>query len=156
MSERSNVNLRVLFLALLLANVMFFAYAYIGQDTRDTAAARIEELQINPGRIKLMGAATRGPGGQAVRGRGASSGPVYRACLEWGPFAAADTASAEGALAELSLPQSPVQRPVSNAGGGKRFAYFVREPDAWIVARIAELQRAFPGTEIKAGPCPFS
>lgn len=156
MSERRNVNLRVLFLALLVANVMFFAYAYIGQDTRTTAATRIEELQINPGRITLKGAATRGPGGQAARGRGASSGPVYRACLEWGPFAAADAAKAESALAELSLPQSPVQRPVSDSGGSKRFAYFVREPDAGIVAQIAELQRGFPGTEIKAGPCPFS
>ena len=40
------------------------------------------------------------------------------------------------------------------AAGGKRYAYYVREPDAGTVAQIAELQRGFPGTDIKAGPCP--
>lgn len=36
----------------------------------------------------------------------------------------------------------------------KQIAYFVREPDAAVVARLAELQREFPGTEVKAVPCP--
>ena len=150
MSE-SRMNLRLLIVTLVVANVMLFAYAALTPDTRSQAGSRIEELQINPGRIKLQGVATRGPGGQAAVTKG-KSGP-YRACLEWGPFAAADTGRAESALGRLTLPQPALQRPVEG-GGAKRFSYFVREPDAGVVAQIAELQRAFPGTEIKAGPCP--
>ena len=151
MSERSKVTLRMIFVTLIVANALFFAYAALTPDTRAGAGSRIEELEINPGRIKLLGSATRGPGGQAAAkgGKGA-----YRACLEWGPFAAPDIGRAENALAKLDLAQPALQRPVNGAGGGNRFAYFVREPDAGIVAQIAELQRAFPGTEIKAGPCP--
>ncbi len=36
----------------------------------------------------------------------------------------------------------------------KQVAFFVREPDAVTVARLTELQRDFPATEIKAGSCP--
>ena len=141
MSERRKVSLRMIFIALLMANVLFFAYSFIGRDNRTTAASRIEELQINPGRIKLLRTATRGPGGLAAKS----------ACLEWGPFAGPDTGKAEAALGRLGLQQPPVQRTLGEAGGVKRFAYFVREPDAATVARIAELQRNFAGTEIKAG-----
>lgn len=152
MSERSNVSLRLILMMLIVANVMVFAYAALTADPGAEAGTRIEELQINPGRIRLLGSATRGPGGQAGTSSGRSG--YYRACLEWGPFSGADTGKADSALARLVLPQPPVQRPLSDAGGVKRYAYFVREPDAATVARIAELQRTFPGTAIKAGPCP--
>lgn len=36
----------------------------------------------------------------------------------------------------------------------KQIAYFVREPDESTVAKLAALQRDFPGTEVKAVPCP--
>lgn len=36
----------------------------------------------------------------------------------------------------------------------RQLAYYVREPDAETVARLTELQRDFPATEIKAGSCP--
>ncbi|MCW5606376.1 MAG: SPOR domain-containing protein [Burkholderiales bacterium] len=36
----------------------------------------------------------------------------------------------------------------------KQIAYFVREPDQQMVARLAELQREFPGSEIRAVACP--
>jgi hypothetical protein len=149
MSERKQVSLRLILVMLIVANIMFFAYTVLTPDTRAQAGTRIEELQINPGRIKLMGTATRGPGGQA-----GAKNDKYRACVEWGPFSGADIAKADSALARLSLPQPSVQRSLSETGGAKRFAFFVREPDAAIVAQIAELQRGFPGTEIKAGPCP--
>ena len=145
--------LRVLLIALVITNVLFCAYAILSPDPAATAAKRIEELQINPNRIKLIGTATRGPAGQA--GGAASKSGVYRACLEWGPFSGSEAAKAETALGRLSLAQPAVQRPVPDSGG-KRFAYFVREPEAPTVAQIAELQRGFPGTQIKAGPCPFS
>ncbi|MBS1218855.1 MAG: Sporulation domain protein [Proteobacteria bacterium] len=38
----------------------------------------------------------------------------------------------------------------------KQVAFFVREPDAATIARLAELQRDFPTAEIKAGSCPVA
>ena len=144
MSERRKISAKAVFIALAVANVLFFAYARIGLDPRAGEASRIEDLQINPARIKLMNAATRGPGGGAPKS----------ACLEWGPFAGADTGRADAALGRIGLPRPPLQRGVGEAGGAKRYAFYVREPDAGVVAQIAELQRRFPGTSIKAGPCP--
>ena len=152
MSERSNVSLRLMVVVLIVANVMVFAYSMLAPNPGVQAATRIEELQINPGRIHLLGSATRGPGGQAGTSSGRSG--YYRACLEWGPFAGADVGKADSALARLGLPQPPLQRPLSEADGVKRYAYYVREPDAVVVAQVAELQRTFPGTAIRAGPCP--
>jgi hypothetical protein len=153
-TERNTVRLRLLFVALVIANVMILAYQVFTHDPRATAAARIEELQINPGRIKLRDAASRGPGAQAVGGGKSSRGNSYRACLEWGPFSGPDVSRADSALARLTLPHPALQRPLSEIDGVKRFAFFVRDPDAATVAEIAELQKTFPGTEIKAGPCP--
>jgi hypothetical protein len=152
MSERNNVTLRLMLVVLAVANVMVFAYSALTPDTRAQAGTRIEELQINPGRIRLLGSATRGPGAQAGTSGGRSGN--YRACLEWGPFSGQDLGKADSALARLTLPQPPVQRPLGEADGSKQYAYFVREPEAEVVAQIAELQRTFPGTAIKAGPCP--
>jgi hypothetical protein len=144
MSERRKTNVRFLFIALVIVNVLFFAYARVSLDSRASSASRIEELQINPARIRLLTAATRGPGGQAPKS----------ACLEWGPFGVVDAGKAEVALGRLGLPRAPVQRMLGEGAGAKRFAYYVREPDATAVAQIAELQRGFPGTQIKAGACP--
>lgn len=36
----------------------------------------------------------------------------------------------------------------------KQVAFHVREPDPALVAKLTEMQKAFPGTEMKAGPCP--
>lgn len=36
----------------------------------------------------------------------------------------------------------------------KQVVFFVREPDAATAARLAELQREFPATEVRAGACP--
>ena len=151
--ERKAVRLRLLFVALVIANLLVLAYQIFTPDPRATAASRIEELQINPGRIKLRDSASRGPGQTAGGGKSGKE-TFYRACLEWGPFTDADVSKADSALARLTLPQPALQRPLSDVGGVKRFAFFVREPDAAIVAEIAELQRTFPATEIKAGPCP--
>ncbi len=145
MSERRKINARLVFFVLLLANVLFFAYARLSLGNRAAAASRIEDLQINPARIKLMNAATRGPGGQAAKS----------ACLEWGPFGVIEAGKAEVALGRLELPRPPMQRTLGESAGAKRYAYYVREPDAATVARIAELQRGFPSTQIKAGACPI-
>lgn len=149
MSER-RASLRIGLIALAVANVMFFLYAWLAPDPRSQAASRIDELQINPARIRLIGSATRGPGGPAAGPPGGRA--AYRACLEWGPFAGADAGRAESALGRLKLGQPALQRPAG--ADARRVLFYVREPDAATVAQIAELQRAFPGTEIKAGPCP--
>jgi len=36
----------------------------------------------------------------------------------------------------------------------KQVAFHVREPDQETVARVTALQQYFPGSEVKAGPCP--
>ena len=135
---------RLVFLALVIVNALFLWYWRFSGDNRTSATARIQELQINPAKIKVMGTASRGPGGQTPKA----------ACLEWGPFAAADANAAEAALATLALRQTPLQRTVGEANGARRIAYFLREPDQATVRRIADLGRSFPGTAIKAGPCP--
>lgn len=154
-ARESTSRARMIFIVLLLANVLFFAYASVAPNDPSAASTRVEELQINPGRIKLGGSAVRGPAGH---GAGAPDGKnaAYRACLEWGPFAASDLGRADSALARLALAQPPVQRPIADAGASKRYAYYVREPDAGAVAQFTELQRGFPGTSIKAAPCPFN
>ena len=153
MSERTAASLRLVLIVLLVANILFFGYVLLTPDAHLQARSRIEELQINPGRVKLLGVATRGPAGQAASGK-ENKEASYRACIQWGPFAAADVGRAETALTRISAGQRPMQRSLQGTDGVKRFALFVGEPDAAVVARIAELQRAFPGTEIKAGPCP--
>ena len=141
--ERRRVSAKALAIVLVIVNVLFFAYARFVLD-KGGAASRIDDLQINPARIKLMNAATRGPGGSVPKS----------ACLEWGPFNGVDAGKAETALQQLTLRSTPVQRSLGEAAGARRYAYYVREPDAGTVAQIAELQRSFPGTDIKAGPCP--
>ncbi len=144
MSERRNVHLRLALIVLVIANMILFAYIIYAPTNRSASEARIEDLQINPSRIKLLGAASRGP-----RGSGDKA-----ACLEWGPFRADELERAQAVLATLRLAQPPVQRSVGEAGGVRNVAYFVREPDANTVARITDLQRSFPETVVRAGPCP--
>jgi hypothetical protein len=153
MSERTSASLRVLLLVLAVANVLVFLYVVLAPNPQAETASRIEELQINPGRIKVLGAASRGPGGGPASAKGDKS-VSHRACLQWGPFPASHISRIEDALAKLSLAEPPVQHSLSAADGSKRYVYFLREPDARIVAQVAELQRGFPGTEIKAAPCP--
>ncbi|HYC47505.1 MAG TPA: hypothetical protein VED01_18680 [Burkholderiales bacterium] len=144
------MNARLVLALLVAANALVFAYQLFTPDRQSDAGARIEELQINPGRIRIQGVATRGPGSGTASARTGA----YRACLEWGPFAAGDAAKAESALAKLALPQPPMQRSATNAGGARRYSFFVPDPDNDKAAKIAALQRTFPATEIKAGPCP--
>ena len=144
MTEKRKAMLRMVAIALLVLNVLFFVYGQFAGEDR-AVARRIEQLQINPERIKIVAAATRGPGS-------APADPsAFRACLQWGPLAGTAVGRAEAALAELSLSQAPLQRRLQN----ERFAFLLREPDSATIARVAELQRAYPGTELRAVPCPL-
>lgn len=153
MAERKAARLRLAITFLLVLNIAVFAYIVLAPETGSRSAARIEALQINAERIRVLGAANRGPG-QGGGGAKADKSGGSAACLEWGPFAASDTSKVEGALAQLGLSEPAAQRELSDASGAKRYAYLVREPDSAVVARIAELRGTFPGTEIRAAACP--
>ena len=76
----------------------------------------------------------------------------WRNAISLGIFKSEDSARARAA----KLKQSGVQDVALERRENilKQIAYFVREPDPRAVARLAELQREFPGTEVKAVPCP--
>jgi len=115
--------MRALFLLLVLANLVFFAYAQVAREG-DGAASRIPQLQITPEKIRLLKAGEE-PAAEKPRPPGksippappkvASAAPV--ACLEWGNLAGPDVAKAETALARLELPSGQVGRSVTDAGG---------------------------------------
>ena len=152
MSERKAARLRLAITFLLVLNIAVLAYIVLTPDTGAGATARIEALQINADRIRVLGAANRGPG-QGGSPPKAEKSAASAACLEWGPFAAPDASKAESALAQVGLSGRAAQRETNDASGAKRYTYVVREPDAAVVARVAELRASFPGTEIRAAAC---
>ncbi len=153
MAERKGARWRLLLLVLVAANVLAFTFLKVRTNPGEAAAMRIQEVQINAGSVKLLGAATRGAG-QAATPVATSAG-AGSACLEWGPISSADATAADSELEKLALAHLVIRRPVADsAGGAERFAYFVREPDTATVGQIAELQKTFPGTQINAGSCP--
>ncbi|HSG66920.1 MAG TPA: hypothetical protein VLD39_18070, partial [Gammaproteobacteria bacterium] len=36
----------------------------------------------------------------------------------------------------------------------KQVVFYIREPDEPLVAKLAEIQRNYPGTSMRAAPCP--
>jgi hypothetical protein len=106
--------MRLLFLMLLLANVVAFAYIRYAE-SRPGPDAQIALLQISPDKVKLLKAGTR----SAERKDKAAPAPLSPAlaCLEWGSFAAEDTARAAAALAKLELADKLSQR---DSGDGFR------------------------------------
>lgn len=113
--------MRALFLLLLLANLVFFAYMHVAREEAGSLAA-IRQLQVSPERIKLIKAAGS-PAGEKPRSPGKAIPPapkvsaVPSACLEWGVFAGPAVAKAEASLAQLPLAPGQVGRVVTDAGG---------------------------------------
>lgn len=153
MSERKAARLRLAITFLAVLNLGVLAYIALTPDTQRGVATRIEALQINADRVRVLGAANRGPG-QGGSSRQSEKSARSGACLEWGPFVGSEAPKVESALAQLSLSEPATQREIKDGSGAKRYAYLVREPDSAAVARIAELKATFPGTEIKAAACP--
>ena len=115
--------MRALFLLLVLANLLFFAYAQVAREGAG-AESQISQLQMAPDRIRLLKAAGQAPAdkpkapGKAIPPappRSAAALPV--ACLEWGVFAGPDVARAEAALVRLELPDGQIDRALADAGG---------------------------------------
>jgi len=114
---------RAFFLLLVLANLVFYAYAQVARESGG-AERQIPLLQIAPDKIKLLkaggGAATDKP--PAPRKSIPPAPPKLAtaapgACLEWGIFAGPGVAKAEAALAGLELAAGQVERTVTDAGG---------------------------------------
>jgi len=115
--------MRALFLLLVLANLLFFAYAQVAREGAG-AESQISQLQLAADRIRLLKAAGQAPAekskgpGKAIPPappRSAIALPV--ACVEWGVFAGPDVARAEAALVGLELPAGQIERAVADAGG---------------------------------------
>jgi sporulation related protein len=123
--------MRLLFWVLILANVMFYAYAFLARQ-QSGGTNQIPLLQINPEKIRVIKAARDSASTK-------SAVPAPGACLEWGLFAGPEVARADAAIAKLELPQPLVQRAVAAAGG-----YWVYIPPlkakAEVDRKIAELK----------------
>lgn len=106
--------MRLLFLLLMLANVGFYAYAFVARDQRG-ADRQLSRLQVNPDKIRVV---TDAPAGAAGAPKPtAPAATASSACLEWGVFAGSDVARADAAVSELGLPEAQVMRTVVDAGG---------------------------------------
>jgi hypothetical protein len=121
--------MRALFLLLILANLVYFAYSRVALEGAGSGN-QVSQLQINPDRIKLLkaagGALPETPPAAAKSIPPATLKPapaVPAACLEWGIFAGPNVARAEGALSRLELPAGQVERVLADAGG-----YWVHVP----------------------------
>jgi len=90
--------MRLLFFILLLANGVFFAYAWFGPGAQANGDARIIGQQLNPQKIRLLA-----PDQVSALTRKSEPPKVARTCLEWGAFAGADATRAEQALEPLAL-----------------------------------------------------
>jgi hypothetical protein len=114
--------MRTFFLVLVLANLIFFAWAQLTRESAD-AVSRISDLQIAPEKIRQLKAPEpaaparpKGPG-KAIPPAPKTTAAAPTACLEWGVFAGPAVAKAESALARLDLPASQIDRAVADAGG---------------------------------------
>jgi hypothetical protein len=120
--------MRALFLLLVLANLVFFAYAQVTRESRTDK--ELLQLQVAPERIKLLNAEGKLPPEKPRPGprKGKPTPPKVTttapgACLEWGIFAGVGVAKAEAALVQLELPAAQIERTVTDTSG-----YWVHMP----------------------------
>ena len=103
--------MRALFLALLLANLVLYAWWRYG--VPDNAAPAPLSRQIAPDKLKVVAPAALPPVSAAPKpapSPPASAPASAAACLEWGSFTVADVARAEQALEPLALGARLAQR----------------------------------------------
>ncbi|MBM3341590.1 MAG: hypothetical protein FJY56_05705 [Betaproteobacteria bacterium] len=109
--------MRLLFLLLLLGNLAFFAwYHYLR--TPLSSAAHIEQIQMSPEKIRIVGAPPA-PAAQAAAATAQAVDPQpAAACLSWGPFIGPqDAGNADAMMAEARPPGAQVRRVISDADG---------------------------------------
>jgi hypothetical protein len=139
--------MRTLFLLLVLANLLFLAYAHVAREGAN-AESQVSQLQMSPEKVKLLKSAgqpvvesPKAPPGKAIPpALPKELAPIPAACIEWGLFAGPAVARAEAALAKLGLTEGRVERAVADAGG-----YWVYMPPLKtkpeIDKKIAELKK---------------
>jgi sporulation related protein len=104
--------MRSLFLLLLLANLVFYAWSRYGAPA-DAADPAPLSRQIEPQKLKIVAPAELPPPLSAAKKPPALS----LACLEWGSFTVADAPRAEQALAPLGLGARLAQRRTEELAG---------------------------------------
>ena len=109
--------MRTLFLVLLLANVVFFAWARYVSPPEASADPAPLSRQIEPDKLKVVAPADL-PAPVSVRpAAGAMAGPVTAKCVEWGSFTLTDAPRAEKALEPLALGPRIGQRRTEEQAG---------------------------------------
>jgi hypothetical protein len=104
-----------------LANLVFFAWAYVARE--GAGGNPNARLEIAPESIKLLKAAgqfvpdkPKAPG-KAIPPAPKGGAGVPAACMEWGIFAGPAVAKAEAALAKLEIAPERIERTVTDSGG---------------------------------------
>ena len=107
--------MRTLFLLLVLANCMFFAWdRYLRAPV--SAEEHMQKVQLAPEKIRLV---VNTPGASAAAAAAAAAGKAVApaACMEWGAFSGAAVARADAVITELALPADQVKRVLADASG---------------------------------------
>ncbi len=130
---------RIAVLVLLLANIM--AFAYLDYDARRTDDGAARAQQVHPERIRLMTA-------QEVAALRRSDG----ACVEIGPFGAAEAARVREAAAALQpVPQVTERREQAVLNAPNIFLRLEGMSDAGR-GRLQEIVTGFTGVEMRSCP----
>jgi hypothetical protein len=103
---------RTLFLLLLLANVVFFAWSRYVSPPEASADPAPLSRQIDPDKVKVVAPAEL-PAPVSVR----AAGTVTATCVEWGSFTLTDAPRAEKALEPLALGPRVGQRRTEEQAG---------------------------------------
>jgi hypothetical protein len=111
--------MRAFFLLLVFANVAFFAWARYLSPADATADAAPLARQIEPDKLRILGAGEAPAPKPAARPTTAAApaAPSAAACLEWGSFTLADAPRAQKALEPLSLGARLGQRRTEETAG---------------------------------------
>jgi hypothetical protein len=148
MNDRLLRGWKLVCLGLVAANVLALVYGAAAARSERALATRISVLEMNANAVSIVDGPAREKRGP-VSAQGAAR---VQACLEWGPIAGIALPHARAEIARLTLSEPPIALALK-AGEGA-FAYYVREPDQDTVASFTRLQRAFPGSSVRAVPCP--
>ena len=144
--------MRTLFFLLLLANLTLFGY--IELDNMSTGEGVRLRQQLQPEKIRILAP-------QEVAGLGPEkTASLSDVCAEWGPFTENERVRALADLEPLGVGRLISVKRVdgSAARAGARSAVAVaslviRDPPAAAIARLKELQPAYPSAEVRIGNC---
>jgi hypothetical protein len=107
--------MRLVFLALLLANAAFFAWSRHSAPDKTAADANPVARQVEPEKLKIVPPGELRPPPPAPK-PAAAAAPLV-ACLEWGSFTVSDYPRAEKALEPLALGGRLAQRRTEEVAG---------------------------------------